>query len=84
MRHQTTRGWWRRGVIPALAVLVMSLTWACDSAPPTLPSPTPVGPPSGGGPSLSPSPSPTDGSLPQPSPTRFHVSGRVTDEAGAW
>ena len=80
MRQHTTRSWWRRGAVPALAVLAMSLTSACDSQPPMSPTPPPGGPGSVAGPS--PAPSPTDSSPPQPSPTRYHVSGRVTDEAG--
>jgi len=80
MRLHTIRSWWKRGVVPALAVLALSLVSACDSQPPMSPSPPPGGPGSVPGPS--PSPSPTDSSPPQPSPTRYHVSGRVTDEAG--
>lgn len=54
------------------AVLVLSLAWACDSAPPTTPSVTPSVTP---GPS---SPGPTP-----PSFTRYQLSGRVTDEVGS-
>lgn len=54
------------------AVLVLSLAWACDSAPPTTPSVTP-------GPS---SPGPTSPSF-TPSFTRYQLSGRVTDEVGS-
>lgn len=80
MRPHTTRSWWRRGAVPALVVMALSLTWACDAQPPMSPSP-PLGGP-GPVPGPSPAPSPTDSSPPQPSPTRYHVSGRVTDEAG--
>lgn len=81
MRPDTTRSSWGSVAVAALAVLAMSLTWACDSQPPMSPTPLPGGPGSVAGPS--PAPSPTDSSPPQPSPTRYHVSGRVTDEAGS-
>jgi hypothetical protein len=54
-----------------LGVLCVSLAWACDSVPP----PT------------SPSPPPPSPSSPTPSPpgtfARYHLSGRVTDQAGS-
>jgi len=81
MKQHTTRSWWRRGAFPALAVLAMSLTWACDP-PPTRPSPTPGAPPSGGAPSPAPSPILNHAS-PQPSFARYQVCGRVMDEAGS-
>lgn len=81
MKQHTTRSWWRRGAVPALAIMAISLMSACDSQPPMSPSPPPGGPGSVAGPS--PAPSPTDSSSPPPSSTRYHLSGRVTDEAGS-
>lgn len=52
-------------------VLYVSLAWACDSAPPpTFPSPPP--------------PSPSSPTPPPPGTfARYHLSGRVTDQAGS-
>ena len=68
------------GNLLAVALIALPILGACDSRSPASPSPTPTGTSTG-----APAPSPVQKPAPPPAPAlaRYHLTGRVTTEAGS-